>query len=1199
MKERLIMNKKRLISIIISVAAVLALAVCMFTLSVSAQTIEGKCGSDITYTLDLSTGVMLIRGNGDMWDYNQSNTSIPWISESNYIKKVVIESGVTGVGSNSFGYCPNLEECIFPDTLERIGEYAFSGCSKLTELDLPEGLLRIDNGAFRATGVTEVTLPEGLEYIGNSAFAVSVLLERATIPDSVTYMGYNVFMECAALKEVKLSSSLNYIPKNTFMDCTALTEWEIPNYIELISDGAFYGCESLQEMIIPQNVTEIGDDAFRFCSSLRRVMIPESVTVVGGDAFDRGEYGTYIFCAAEAKPDGWDDAWHNMLCTVRWGCVIADNGLVMSKSGDSYMLINRGFCTDESLTVPGSINGIPVNTVGQYVFQGDTTVKSVVIESGVTKIDSSAFYGCSSLSSATLPDGLVEIGSNAFLNCTALENINIPDGVTKIKSGAFAGCKLLTDIYIPDSVAKIESDAFVNCTGLTIFCEVTEKPSGWNSKWNSSNRPVIWGYVKPSEGLEFTLNAEGDGYIVSGLGGCTDTEIIIPENYESKPVVAIGDSAFLNKNEIVGVRIPDSVTVIGNDAFRGCYQLASVTFPASLKEIGKNAFEECYALSEIALPDGLISIGEWAFRYCNSIKTVTVPDSVKSIGLGAFSGISNIESITLPFVGGNADAKEASAVTLFGYIFGNKSYGNAKRVQQYYGRDSFNDYTYYYIPTALKTVVLTGGEIFYGSFYGCESIESISVGEGATSVGANAFCDCYELKNVILPEGVKRIEDNAFSGCYALVNITIPSSIEYISSGLRFWSQSLSGYEYGGGVYFGNENDKYILFVGAKSADIQEIEIVSGTRFINCGALQGHNSIKSITLPATVVQIGLAALVECPALESLTVEEGNPAYASVDNCIIHKESKTLVLGCKNSVIPTDGSVTVIGVCAFSGAVDLKEINIPDSVTRLEEGAFYASGLESVVIPDSVESVGYSVFMECGSLKSVHIGAGLSEISDSMFSRCSSLESIVIPDNVTTIGQGTFYMCENLSSVTLPETLKELKASAFSACHSLTVLVIPASIEKVGRGVVFDCPALEAVYYVGSFYDWDSKVNFEGDSYDELDDALRFHPTHSYTDTIVEPTRENGGYTLHVCSVCGYSFKDSFTDPITYVTGDVDGVEGVDANDAIYLLYNVFFGEEAYPIDQPCDFNGDGTVDANDAIYLLYYVFFGEKEYPLS
>ena len=76
----------------------------------------------------------------------------------------------------------------------------------------------------------------------------------------------------------------------------------------------------------------------------------------------------------------------------------------------------------------------------------------------------------------------------------------------------------------------------------------------------------------------------------------------------------------------------------------------------------------------------------------------------------------------------------------------------------------------------------------------------------------------------------------------------------------------------------------------------------------------------------------------------------------------------------------------------------------------------------------------------------------------------------------------------------------------------------------------------------------------------------------------------------VCKECGKAF---------YTLGDVDGEEGITANDAIYVLYNVFFGEESYPIDQPCDFDGDGGVTANDAIYLLYYVFFGDEAYPLN
>lgn len=103
---------------------------------------------------------------------------------------------------------------------------------------------------------------------------------------------------------------------------------------------------------------------------------------------------------------------------------------------------------------------------------------------------------------------------------------------------------------------------------------------------------------------------------------------------------------------------------------------------------------------------------------------------------------------------------------------------------------------------------------------------------------------------------------------------------------------------------------------------------------------------------------------------------------------------------------------------------------------------------------------------------------------------------------------------------------------------------------------------------------------------------------------------SGGKHWHECTVCGMHADDSphiddggictaCGEPVIISAGNLDGDDEVSANDAIYLLYSVFFGEGGYPLNQSCDFDGNNAVDANDAIYLLYHVFFGEDGYPLN
>ena len=115
-------------------------------------------------------------------------------------------------------------------------------------------------------------------------------------------------------------------------------------------------------------------------------------------------------------------------------------------------------------------------------------------------------------------------------------------------------------------------------------------------------------------------------------------------------------------------------------------------------------------------------------------------------------------------------------------------------------------------------------------------------------------------------------------------------------------------------------------------------------------------------IPDSVTSIDGSAFDGCTGLESIVVEEGNPVYHSAGNCLIETQSKTLLLGCKNSIIPDDGSVTSIGGGAFGNCTGLKEIEIPNSVTVISEGAFQAcTGLTKVVILDGVTSIGSAAF----------------------------------------------------------------------------------------------------------------------------------------------------------------------------------------------------------------------------------------------
>lgn len=159
-----------------------------------------------------------------------------------------------------------------------------------------------------------------------------------------------------------------------------------------------------------------------------------------------------------------------------------------------------------------------------------------------------------------------------------------------------------------------------------------------------------------------------------------------------------------------------------------------------------------------------------------NISEIIVPDYVTNIQLGAFIGCIRLKSITLPFVGESKKNITDDYQYPFGYIFGTEYYnGSAWTMQCYYVSSTVTPKTeHYYIPQSLKNVTLTNGEIPYGAFYSCDSLEKVTVSDNATIIGEKAFAFCDNLKNVVLGKNIQSIGNEAFYNCVSLDNIVIP-----------------------------------------------------------------------------------------------------------------------------------------------------------------------------------------------------------------------------------------------------------------------------------------------------------------------------------------------------------------------------------------------------------------------------------------
>ena len=388
-----------------------------------------------------------------------------------------------------------------------------------------------------------------------------------------------------------------------------------------------------------------------------------------------------------------------------------------------------------------------------------------------------------------------------------------------------------------------------------------------------------------------------------------------------------------------------------------------------------------------------------------------------------------------------------------------------------------------------------------------------------------------------------------------MIILTIPfaaSAATHASRGLEFTSNN-NGTCYVSGI--GSCNAKNIVIPSTSpegdtvtkigfmafshARNIVSVEIPEGVRTISEGAFFYCDKLESVEIPSTVTDIQKGVFALCKNLESITVAEANTKYFSSQNCVIEKSSKTLTVGCKGSVIPTDGSVTVIGEEAFSDCTGLTEITIPKTVKTLENYAF--SGCESLLsinIPASVKSIVGNPFAGCGGLLSITVDEANTSYHSS--GNClidtrnkvliSGCKNSVIPHDgsVTSIGELAFSDCRSLESIAIPKKVTSIGTMAFSYCYNLSTISFEGTKKQwnnLSKGSNWDL-------YVG---DQSSKGNYE-----VVFDSCLFEHVSAET-TIVEPTCTEDGYTSIKCSSCNYNNARTNIVPATGHTYDSNNV----------------------------------------------------------
>jgi thiol-disulfide isomerase/thioredoxin len=312
------------------------------------------------------------------------------------------------------------------------------------------------------------------------------------------------------------------------------------------------------------------------------------------------------------------------------------------------------------VSIPATLNGVKVTSIGREAFKNCSELKSVTIPVGVTGIEWEAFRFCKGLASVTIPEGVTHIDVNAFCDCGGLKSVTLPSSLKNIGWGAFGRCVGLTSVTIPNSVETIWHDAFNGCSGLKSVVipdnvtSIGDRAFLGCSELESVAIPA--GVARIGNGVFGDCNALKVIQLDSGNPAFTlidgvlytkdRSELVMYPNPSATVVIPEGVTsirgwAFTGGSGMTSVTIPESVTNIKDHAFLRCDGLKSITIPSSVKNIGVRAFEQCAELTEVKMlgerpeaPENLF------FPGCGKLKAIHVPANAKSwAGMKDWCGI--------------------------------------------------------------------------------------------------------------------------------------------------------------------------------------------------------------------------------------------------------------------------------------------------------------------------------------------------------------------------------------------------------------------------------------------------------------------------------------------------------------------------------------------------------------------------------
>jgi pyruvoyl-dependent arginine decarboxylase (PvlArgDC) len=914
---------------------------------------------------------------------------------------------------------------------------------------------------------------------GSSAQQPEKLWEYSLDDDkNATITAYNGYSSSLVIPTKIDGYTVTKIGDRAFEYNTRLVMVVIPDSVTVIGIQAFYECKNLSSVTLSKGLVDLQQQAFGECTKLTSITIPKSLE----RCYDGG-----------------------------WGGAFDNSGLNQVNFEEGITAIPSYLFADtialETIVIPDT-----VTSIGDGAFRESSALKNAIISDSVTVIGIQAFYGCKNLSSVTLSKGLVDLQQQAFGECTKLTSITIPkslerssdgiyggafdhsglatvkfeDGVKMIPNYLFADATTLETIVIPDSVTSIGVYSFANCSALK--------------------------------------------------------NITIPYS-----VTEIDAQAFYKCTSLKTIAIPDSIKTLDDGTFFGCNSLSNIKFPSLITEIGSGMCDGCTSLVTVEMGDKVTSIGDNAFQNCTSLKNITLSPETEYINSNAFSNCDSLESIVIPdkvtviYHNAFSDCDKLLSVTL------------SKALKQI-GESAFNNcdsLTAIKIPDSVETI----GE---RAFYGCEKLADVNMGNGVSKLYSEAFRLCPALTKIVLSNNLTSIPEYAFADCTKLTDVTIYPGVTEIATNAFSYPAKTTMRGLKGSYAETYANDRGMTFETITSVDASmltvkfkndydgyeaapsytytgkpfkpDVKVYLGSYELTAGTdykiVSYKNNTKIGTATCTIQGLGTytgtttgsftIAPIPLPGYSwYYSLEYSNYDYTGKEirpavTCEGLTEGIDFTVSYKDNINAGTAQVIITGIGNYSGTYTLEftinPVTICTDVSQLQSKHPYDENVHEVYVYNGAEGAEnlYLTFSD-----------------DTQFEEyCDYL--YIYDANGYEVGS---YTGDELSgrTITVPGSYVKL------------VLNTDSSNNEYGFRVVSASDKLECATHV--FGDW--KITEEATCTTtgtktractvcgKVETVTIAKTAHKYVNTVVKPTYTAQGYTLHKCSVCGYSYKDNY------------------------------------------------------------------------